>query len=52
MLAHTWRIGSLVPEGGKFYPGKLILGKILPGKNSVPKLKNGVKILSPRGLEG
>ncbi len=39
-------------RGGGILSGKLTLGKILPGKNSVPKLKNGVKILSPRGLEG
>ncbi len=41
-----------IPGGGGFCPGKLTLGKILPGKNSVPELKKGVKILSPRGLEG
>ncbi len=32
-----------IPEGEKFCPGKLTLGKILPGKNSVPELKNGGK---------
>ena len=41
-----------VPGREKFCPGKLTLGKILPRKNSVPELKNVVKILSPRGLEG
>jgi hypothetical protein len=36
---------------GKLCPGELTLGKILPGKNSVPKLKNGGKISVPSGFE-
>ncbi len=45
--------GSLDYRGrGEFCLGKLTLGKILPGKNSVPELKNGGNILSPRCLEG
>ncbi len=37
---------------GEFCPGKLTLGKFLQGKIFAPELKNGVKILSFRGLEG
>ncbi len=35
---------------GEFCPGKLTLGKILPGKNSVPELKNGGKNSVPSGF--
>jgi hypothetical protein len=41
-----------IPGREKFYPGKLNSENILPGKNSVPSLKMGIKILSPWGLEG
>jgi hypothetical protein len=36
--------------GGEFCQGKLTLGKILPGKNSVPELKNGGKNSVPSGF--
>jgi hypothetical protein len=43
---------GFICQGGKILSGKINFGKILPGKNSVPKLiRVGVKILSPRGLE-
>jgi hypothetical protein len=41
---------AFIPEGEKFCPGKLTLGKILPGKNSVPELKNGGKKSVPSGF--
>ncbi len=39
-----------LPRGGGFCPGKLTLGKIPPGKNSVPELKNGGKNSVPSGF--
>ncbi len=47
-VAYRW---GLLPGREKFCPGKLTFGKILPGKNYVPELKKGGKILSPQGLE-
>ncbi len=41
---------SITNGGGVFCPGKLTLGKILPGKNSVPELKNGGKSSVPSGF--
>jgi hypothetical protein len=48
----TQKIYTLITHtGGRgFCPGKLTLGKILPGKNSVPELKNGGRNSVPSGF--
>ncbi len=42
--------GNLIPGREKFCLGKFTLGEILPGKNSVPELKNGGKNSVPSGF--